>query len=117
MSGPTNAAMNVGCAWLLLVGAGLLEIVWAVALKQADRLTRFWPSVIGVTAMVASGVIVDVHAARAPGRQRIRHLGSHRRGRRCGRGMLAVDEGTSLARIMCLALILSGVVGLRWLET
>ncbi len=41
MSGPADATMNVGWAWLLLIGAGLLEIVWAVALKQADGLTRF----------------------------------------------------------------------------
>ena len=41
-------------AWAILVGAGLLEIVWAIALKQTDGFTRFWPGAIGVTAAVAS---------------------------------------------------------------
>jgi quaternary ammonium compound-resistance protein SugE len=34
--------------WLILVAAGLLEIVWATALKQSDGFTRLWPSVIGI---------------------------------------------------------------------
>ena len=34
-------------SWLLLTGAGLLEIVWAIALKQAGGFTRLWPSLIG----------------------------------------------------------------------
>lgn len=33
---------------------GLLEIVWAIALKHTGGFTRFWPSVIGVSAAVAS---------------------------------------------------------------
>jgi quaternary ammonium compound-resistance protein SugE len=41
-------------AWLLLVSAGLLEIVWAVALKYTGGFTRLWPSVIGVTSAVVS---------------------------------------------------------------
>jgi quaternary ammonium compound-resistance protein SugE len=27
-------------AWVILVGAGLLEIVWAIALKYADGFTK-----------------------------------------------------------------------------
>jgi quaternary ammonium compound-resistance protein SugE len=30
-------------AWVILVAAGLLEIVWATALKQSDGFTRWWP--------------------------------------------------------------------------
>jgi quaternary ammonium compound-resistance protein SugE len=37
-------------AWLLLIGAGLLEVVWAIALKNADGFTRLWPSVVGLSA-------------------------------------------------------------------
>jgi quaternary ammonium compound-resistance protein SugE len=45
-------------AWLLLVGAGLLEIVWATALKQSDGFARLWPSVIGVGGAIASFVLL-----------------------------------------------------------
>ena len=117
MSGPANTAMNVAWAWLLLIGAGLLEIVWAVALKHANGLTRFWPSVIGVTAMVASGVMLTFTLRVLPvGSAYAIWVGIGSVGVAVA-GMLAFDESTSLARIMCLALILSGVVGLRWLET
>ncbi|HEX2401904.1 MAG TPA: SMR family transporter, partial [Mycobacterium sp.] len=34
--------------WLVLICAGLLEIVWTTALKQSDGFSRLWPSVIGV---------------------------------------------------------------------
>ena len=38
-------------AWVILVGAGLLEIVWAISLKYTDGFTRFWPSAIGIAAL------------------------------------------------------------------
>ena len=41
-------------AWIALIGAGLLEVVWAVGLKYTEGFTRFVPSVITVTAIVAS---------------------------------------------------------------
>ena len=40
--------------WLILVLAGLFEVVWAVGLKYAHGFTRPVPSVITVLAMVAS---------------------------------------------------------------
>ena len=40
--------------WLLLLIAGLLEIVWAVGLKYTEGFTRLWPSVITIAAMIAS---------------------------------------------------------------
>jgi quaternary ammonium compound-resistance protein SugE len=30
-------------AWLALLLAGVLEVVWALSLKATDGLTRFWP--------------------------------------------------------------------------
>ena len=41
-------------AWIVLVIAGLLEIVWSVAMKQSDGFTRLAPSVLSVTAMIGS---------------------------------------------------------------
>ena len=41
-------------AWLWLVLAGLLEIVWAIGLKYTDGFTRLVPSAITVAAMIAS---------------------------------------------------------------
>jgi quaternary ammonium compound-resistance protein SugE len=41
-------------AWIYLVVAGLLEIVWAYAMKQSEGFTRLIPSIITLVAMVAS---------------------------------------------------------------
>jgi quaternary ammonium compound-resistance protein SugE len=30
-------------AWALLIAAGVLEIVWAIALDNAEGFTRIWP--------------------------------------------------------------------------
>ena len=41
-------------AWIVLVVAGLFEVVWAFSMKQSEGFTRFWPSVVTVTAMLVS---------------------------------------------------------------
>ncbi|WP_288948742.1 multidrug efflux SMR transporter [uncultured Paracoccus sp.] len=41
-------------AWIYLGVAGLLEIVWALAMKQSEGFTRLWPTAITLLAMVAS---------------------------------------------------------------
>jgi quaternary ammonium compound-resistance protein SugE len=38
-------------AWGLLVIAGLLEVVWALALRSTQGFTRLWPSVLTIVAM------------------------------------------------------------------
>ncbi len=41
-------------AWLVLVIAGQLEVVWAFSMKQSDGFTRLWPSVVTMAAMLVS---------------------------------------------------------------
>ena len=41
-------------AWIFLLFAGVLEIVWAFSMKQSNGFTRLWPSVITLVAMIAS---------------------------------------------------------------
>jgi quaternary ammonium compound-resistance protein SugE len=41
-------------AWIMLFVAGLLEILWAFAMKQSDGFTRLVPTVVTLTAMIAS---------------------------------------------------------------
>lgn len=40
--------------WLILIVAGLFEVLWAYALKQSQGFTRFWPAAITLAAMLAS---------------------------------------------------------------
>ncbi|QAY76393.1 quaternary ammonium compound efflux SMR transporter SugE [Sphingosinicella sp. BN140058] len=41
-------------AWIVLGIAGLLEVVWAFAMKQSEGFTRLWPSLVTLTAMGVS---------------------------------------------------------------
>ena len=43
-------------AWIVLLIAGLLEIVWSVAMKQSDGFTRLAPAAISIAAMIGSVV-------------------------------------------------------------
>ena len=47
-------------AWIWLAFAGLLEIVWAVAMKQSEGFTRLWPSVLTLVAMVGSVLLLGL---------------------------------------------------------
>ncbi len=41
-------------AWIMLIIAGLLEVVWAVSLKRTQGFTALWPSVLTIAAMLGS---------------------------------------------------------------
>ncbi|MDB5683586.1 MAG: quaternary ammonium compound-resistance protein SugE [Sphingomonas bacterium] len=41
-------------AWLILIVAGLLEVVWAFAMKQSHGFTRLAPSIVTIVAMIFS---------------------------------------------------------------
>lgn len=100
-------------AWFLLIGAGLLEIVWAVALKYTGGFTRFWPSVIGITAAVVSFVMLSMALKSLPvGTAYAVWVGIGALG-----VALAGIVAASLTRLSLLALILIGVVGLKVVET
>ncbi|MEN5209520.1 quaternary ammonium compound efflux SMR transporter SugE [Stenotrophomonas terrae] len=41
-------------AWIYLVIAGALEIVWALAMKQSHGFTKLVPSIVTIVGMIAS---------------------------------------------------------------
>jgi len=45
-------------AWIILMIAGMLEIVWAVGLKYTEGFSKLLPSVITICAMVASMILL-----------------------------------------------------------
>ena len=103
-------------AWVLLIAAGLLEIVWAVALKDADGFSRLWPSVIGITAAWISFVLLTLALRTLPvGTAYAVWTGIGVLGVAVT-GILAHGDSASLARVALLALILAGVIGLKAVE-
>jgi quaternary ammonium compound-resistance protein SugE len=99
--------------WLALMLAGLLEIAWAVGLKYSDGLTRFWPSVAMVTAIVLSFALLAVSLKSVPfGTAYALWTGIGAAGSMII-GMVAFGESTDIVRVTCLTLIIAGMVGLK----
>ncbi len=46
-------------AWIMLLLAGLFEVVWAVAMKQSHGFTRLWPSIITLVGSIISFVLLS----------------------------------------------------------
>jgi len=53
-------------AWILLILAGLLEVVWAFSMKQSAGFTRLAPSVITLVAMIASFALLALSMKTLP---------------------------------------------------
>lgn len=103
-------------AWVILIGAGLLEIVWATALKYADGFTRLWPSVIGIAFSLVSFVLLAVALKNLPvGTAYAVWVGIGVVGVAIA-GMFAFGESASPLRLGFVAIILIGVIGLRIVE-
>lgn len=104
-------------AWVLLISAGLLEIVWATAIKQSDGLSRLLPSAVGIGGAAISFVLLSMALRTLPvGTAYAVWVGIGALGVAAA-GVVAQGEPLSLARAAFLVLILAGVVGLRALET
>jgi len=99
--------------WIILVIAGLLEVVWAIGLKYADGFTRLWPSVITLIAMVASVCLLGYAMKNLPvGTAYAVWVGIGAVGTAIA-GIIWLAEPASAMRILSLALIVAGIVGLK----
>ena len=100
-------------AWIYLVLAGLLEIVWAVGLKYSEGFSKPLPSVITGLALVASFWLLALALKQIPlGTGYAVWVGIGAVGATV-LGMVLFDEGVSMARIGCIALIVAGIAGLK----
>jgi quaternary ammonium compound-resistance protein SugE len=104
-------------AWTVLFAAGLFEIAWAVGMKYTDHFTRPLPTVATVIAMIASVLLLE-HAARSLplGTSYAVWTGIGAFGTVLF-GIFLFGEPASAARMVCLALIIIGIVGLRLLPS
>jgi quaternary ammonium compound-resistance protein SugE len=53
-------------AWLLLLIAGGLEVVWAFHMKQSEGFTRAAPTAIAIVTMIASFVLLSLSMRTLP---------------------------------------------------
>ena len=103
-------------AWIYLLIAGLLEIVWAIGLKYTNGFSRLWPSVATICAMIASFAFLAPALKSIPiGTAYAVWTGIGAAGTAII-GIAFLGESRELLRILCLALILIGVVGLKYVS-
>ena len=110
---PTDQTKFKDMAWVLLVLAGLFEVVWAVGLKQANGFSRWWPSVYTVGAMIVSFVLLGLALKSVPvGTAYGVWVGIGTVGTVL-LGIVLLGESASLIRLAFVGLIIVGIVGLK----
>jgi quaternary ammonium compound-resistance protein sugE len=101
--------------WGLLFVAGVLEIVWAIGMKSSHGFTRIWPSLTVIVCMSASFTLLALAMRSIPlGTAYAVWTGIGAVGTVIY-GMIFLGESSSVSRILCLILILTGIVGLKLL--
>ena len=99
--------------WIILFVAGLFEVAWAIGLKYTDGFTRLWPSVGTVLAMVISVVLLGIAMKTLPvGTAYAVWVGIGAVGTAI-LGIVLLGDAANAGRIVSLALIVAGVVGLK----
>ncbi|WP_028920722.1 quaternary ammonium compound efflux SMR transporter SugE [Pseudoxanthomonas suwonensis] len=100
-------------AWIYLVLAGLLEVVWAVGLKYSEGFTRLVPSVVTGVAMLGSFWLLATALKTLPlGTGYAVWVGIGAVGTAL-LGMIVFREPATVARLLCIGLIVAGIVGLK----
>lgn len=101
-------------AWIVLLIAGLLEVVWAIGLKYTQGFTRLTPSIITIAAMVISMLLL-AHAMKTlpTGTAYAVWTGIGAVGAAI-MGMVLLGESTNIARIISLCPIVIGILGLKF---
>jgi quaternary ammonium compound-resistance protein SugE len=100
-------------AWTYLLIASCFEIVFALGLKYTHGFTRLVPSLVTVVAGVASVLILSQSLKMLPvGTGYAAWTGIGAVGTAL-LGILLFDEPRDVARLVCIGLIISGIVGLR----
>lgn len=101
-------------AWLSLFLAGICEITWAVGLKYTDGFSKLYPSIITLIAMTLSIILLAYAVKYLPlGTAYAIWTGIGAVGTVIY-GMVVFGESTSISRLLCIALIICAILGLKW---
>ncbi len=99
--------------WMILVLAGLFEIGWAIGLKYTDGFTRLGPTVGTVASMVISLGLLGIAMKSLPvGTAYAVWVGVGAVGTAI-LGIVLLGEPANAGRMISLALIIAGIIGLK----
>ncbi|KAB2836624.1 quaternary ammonium compound efflux SMR transporter SugE [bacterium] len=103
-------------AWIYLFIAGLLEVAWAVGMKYSEGFTRRWPSLFTLAMMLLSFGFLSLALKRLPiGTAYAIWTGIGAVGVAIW-GIFFFGEAAGALRLACIALIVAGIVGLKWVS-
>lgn len=103
-------------AWMLVVLAGAIEVVFALALKDSDGFTRLWPAVLCIVSGAASVALLAIALRSLPvGTGYAVWVGLGAAGVALA-GILLHGDSASPLRLAFIGLIVLGVAGLRVIE-
>ena len=103
-------------AWIYLVIAGFFEVGWAIGLKYTEGFTRVVPSTLTIVSMIVSVLLLGLALRELPvgtGYAVWTGIGT------VGTAVLGIylfGEPATAARLACIALIVSGIAGLKFLS-
>ena len=102
--------------WVYILIAAVFEISWAIGLKYTEGLTKLWPSVGTIIAMLLSFWFLSQGTKTLPvGTAYAVWTGIGAMGTAI-LGIILFNESREIIRIACILLIAAGVVGLRLLS-
>ena len=97
-------------AWILVLAAGLLEIVWAYTMKLSHGFTRPTPTIVTLVAMLASFSLLSVAMKSMPlGTAYTVWTGIGAIGAFVV-GIVALGEAATTMRVVAAALIVAGLI-------
>jgi quaternary ammonium compound-resistance protein SugE len=100
-------------SWILLLIAGAFEIAGATGLRYTNGFTRLWPTVFTLAAFAASMGTLALSTRTLPlGTAYAIWTGIGTIGT-VGMGIYLFGEPATAGRLGCMALIVSGIVGLK----
>ncbi|MGE5648128.1 MAG: DMT family transporter [Acidobacteriota bacterium] len=97
-------------AWVFLLTAGLLEVVWAFTMKLSEGFTRVWPAVLTIVTMLASFGLLSMSMKTLPlGTAYAVWTGIGTVGAFVV-GVVVLGEPLTMGRVVAAALILAGLI-------
>ena len=100
-------------SWIILLLAGLFEVGWAVGLKYTDGFSRPLPTLLTVGSMAASLLLLGLALRSLPlGTAYAVWTGIGTLGTAV-LGIVLLGESASVSRLVCIALIVTGIAGLK----
>ena len=107
--------LSIPMAWTVLVAAALCEVGWAIGLKYTDGFSRPLPTLLTLSAMGVSVLLLAMAVKQLPlGTAYAVWTGIGAVGTVL-MGIWLFNEPATLARVLCLLLIIIGILGLKFI--